>query len=142
MMGTSPTGRITMMKPAAMGKTEAVVDTLLNLDYASLEARDLDYASLEARVLALYGISATPYGKHLIREIQKREKENMEKTQGSMISDKLSMLADYVISGIGSAPMPVPAQRKRQKSKIIKRVVKDGRIYELHATKGWRSRRI
>lgn len=130
----SPTGRITMMKPAAMGKTEAVVDTLLNLDFASLEAR----------VLALYGVSATPYGKHLIRQIQKREKENMEqnqKTPGLAISDKLSMLADYVISGIGSAPMPVPAQRKRQKSKIIKRVVKDGRVYELHATKGWRSRR-
>lgn len=122
-----------MTKTSAMGKTT----DLLNIDYASVEAR----------VLAHYGLGATPYGKMLIQSIQKQEIEMEQKHQaseGSKIVSAFKSLTDVVLADVTQA-MAVPEYMMRgqpkRKSKIIKTFVRDGRCWELHATKGWRSYR-
>lgn len=124
-----------MHKTSATGKTS----DLLNIDYASVEAR----------VLAHYALGATPYGKMLIQNIQRQEKEDMEKkiietSEGSKIVNAFKSLTDYVLADVAQA-MAVPEHvlrgQPKRKSKIIKSFVRDGRRWELHATKGWRSYR-
>lgn len=124
-----------MTKTSAMGKTT----DLLNIDYASVEAR----------VLAHYGLGATPYGKMLIQSIQKQEKEDMEKkiietSEGSKIVSAFKSLTDVVLADVTQAmavPGPMLRGQPKRKSKIIKSFVRDGRRWELHATKGWRNYR-
>ena len=54
-------------------------------------------------------------------------------------------LAHYVLSDAlagNELAAAMPKKRKRTKSKIIRRIRHDGREHYLHATKGWKSRRL
>lgn len=57
----------------------------------------------------------------------------------------LKSLAQFVLQGDprASAPVPdLPRKGKRTKNRIIRVIRRNGREHYLHATKGWKSRRL
>lgn len=71
------------------------------------------------------------------------EREAIKSSEGAKLAAAFKGFTDVLLADVTRA-MAVPEHvlhgQPRQKNKIIKRVVRDGRLWELHATKGWRKR--